>query len=56
MAAELLRRRSHAADSPRLLTVISHSVSRAQRLVADLLDFSFRNRTPAHAETCSLAQ
>ncbi|MEX5506481.1 PAS domain-containing sensor histidine kinase [Pseudomonas putida] len=40
MAADLLRRRSHAADSPRLLTVISHSVSRAQRLVADLLDFT----------------
>ncbi|WP_254912504.1 sensor histidine kinase [Pseudomonas putida] len=40
MAADLLRRRSHADDSPRLLTVISHSVSRAQRLVADLLDFT----------------
>lgn len=40
MAADLLGRRSHAADSPRLLRVISRSVTRAQRLVAALLDFT----------------
>ncbi|WP_272968810.1 MULTISPECIES: PAS domain-containing sensor histidine kinase [unclassified Pseudomonas] len=40
MATDLLTRRSHAAESPKLLTAISHSVSRAQRLVADLLDFT----------------
>lgn len=40
MAADLLKRRSHGPESPKLLGAISHSVARAQRLVADLLDFT----------------
>ena len=40
MATDLLTQRSDSAESPKLLTVISHCVSRAQRLVADLLDFT----------------
>lgn len=40
MAADLLTRRSPPAESQKLLTAINHSVSRAQRLVGDLLDFT----------------
>lgn len=40
MAAELLGRRPQADKSLKLLEHIRHSVARAQRLVADLLDFT----------------
>ncbi|WP_460423243.1 sensor histidine kinase [Pseudomonas sp. ZL2] len=40
MAAEVLSRRDRDAKSIQMLGHISHSVERAQRLVADLLDFT----------------
>lgn len=40
MAAELLGRHPHSTETLKLLGHISHSVARAQRLVADVLDFT----------------
>jgi len=59
MAAELLSRRQHCDDTLRLLGTISDSVARAQRLVADLLDYTLLQEgrgIALHPVLCDLSE